>query len=1224
MVTIWPGAQDIEEADLRLGDEVGSGGQGRVFRVHNAPYGIVYKQFRSAGANSGALELLVGFPTSLPAGDRDRLLRQSAWPRARVTHQGQLTGFLMQQVPDRFYARSSAGVNKARELQYLIYERKPAWGDIAHSDVSAATRIEVAGQFAALADLLHSKSLVIGDVSMSNVLWAPGDPPSVMLIDCDGIRQLGSSPVLPQAETPEWNDPHQPQGGPDLDTDRYKLALLVGRVLCKSPYIRPGEPLQPVPDLPVNVALAVDRLWARAAGPRGDRPHAREWAAALAGELLEARMLNERYRLIRRLGSGGMGSVWEALDTRLNRTVAIKELVSGAQDAEDRAVRKERLQREALALAQVSHPVVAGIHDLIYTGRRQDPWIVMEYIPGRPLSSLISEAAPLREREVAQIGLSVLSGLMACHAHDVFHRDVKPANIVLSEDGSVRLVDFGTARIGRIGSRIAEGAIVGTPEFLAPELLSGEPPGPGTDLWALGVTLYYALEGRSPFRAEATPATIAAILSRNPPAPRSGGTVAALVLDMLSKDPAGRPKPVAVASALQLAAAGDAAAQVPLPQEREEPGAAALLSGKPSEGTGAQQRDRPPLVLAPLAKMPASEAAGVVAGWPTDRATASLLALGEDQAAQIINRCEDTAAGALLASIASRQPDKAGEILEMLGTERAGLLLDFMSTAASALALSQLPSTRAARILARARDGSAAGALLEMDAANSASIIQAMDVQHATKLLSRMPPAALAEVLQRVPPDLLRILTDSLPKPIDPAPGLSPASQPAGTSRWQRFKRRRAPAGGLLTGNGSDEDAVLAEHYRRLKEHAAAPGQREPSPATAARDRRSAVSQREDSRHRRHTPGTDIAQASQPDDVQALPRNASRASKTNFLNSLTTAQRQAFASVAREIAFDRGAILMQENDPADHVLVITSGWTRVTSRQGDGERLIAERGPGQLLGERGALRVGTREATVTALSPVRVLMMSSEDFASFISAHPSVLDIVEDQIYERLTLDPGKRQRHTPDAQRGTVAPDPAASPGQTLAGENCTVLNTDVVGFGSLGRTDHDRRIIRLAGRDLLRECLGQAWDECVIGDQGDGLLIVVPPSVPTGAVIESLHRELPGRLRRHNATFHESARIRLRLAINVGPVTSDNVGISGDAIIRTARLIDAPALRNAMSADGAALGIIVSGFVYDTAIKNSTSWVHASEYKPVKVRVKESSFSGWLRLIDLAPPDF
>jgi class 3 adenylate cyclase len=344
----------------------------------------------------------------------------------------------------------------------------------------------------------------------------------------------------------------------------------------------------------------------------------------------------------------------------------------------------------------------------------------------------------------------------------------------------------------------------------------------------------------------------------------------------------------------------------------------------------------------------------------------------------------------------------------------------------------------------------------------------------------------------------------------------------------------------------------------------------------------------------------------------------------NFLNSLDTAERRAFISVAHERTFVRGARLMREGELADYVIVILGGWTKIIVHENGDERVIAERGPGQLVGERGALRVNVRSATVVALGAVRALIMKTEDFASFIDAHPRVLDIVEGQIYDRLTEDQAGDERD--DLPVGfplePFCRGPADGPRRLLAGENCTILLTDVVGFGALNRSDDDRRIIRLASQDMMRSSLGRVWTDCISEDRGDGLLLIVPPHIPTARVMTLLHRELPGKLQRHNRTYSKPARIRLRVAVNVGPVMSDEVGISGEAIIRAARLIDAPVIKEAMAATGATLGIIASGFVYETAIRHA-EWIDSDDYNLVEVNVKESSIPGWMRLIDLSPPD-
>jgi len=460
----------------------------------------------------------------------------------------------------------------------------------------------------------------------------------------------------------------------------------------------------------------------------------------------QSRLLNHRYRLEERLGQGSMGSVWKAYDTRLERTVAAKELVARRDGGEDLEIRRERVRREALALAKVDHPAIVSIHDLIYSGSGRDPWIVMAYVRGRSLDSIIRERQPLGERRVAGIGLAALQGLMACHAQDVYHRDVKPANIVLSDNGSVHLVDFGIARIVGKNPLTVESNVVGTPEFLAPELLTDHQAGPATDLWALGVTLYYALEHRSPFRAETLPATIAAILSRDVAEPRTGGEIAALVLTMLHKQPGERPDAATVAATLRRVANGGRAGQQPY-----RPVAVRAVCPSPR--------------LTPLQAMPALDAAKIVSDWTTERAVTDLLILEETVAAGIVNRCDDLVAGKLLSGIAAAKPARARKILEMVTTERAGRLLDQMSSPAAASALALPTPTGAVRVLGQADDLTAAGVLLEMTPQHAAGLVMAMDAGRAVKLLGQAAPVTVAGILRNVPAGRRQVLLSQFAEP---------------------------------------------------------------------------------------------------------------------------------------------------------------------------------------------------------------------------------------------------------------------------------------------------------------------------------------------------------------------------------------------------------------------------------------------------------------------------
>jgi class 3 adenylate cyclase len=312
---------------------------------------------------------------------------------------------------------------------------------------------------------------------------------------------------------------------------------------------------------------------------------------------------------------------------------------------------------------------------------------------------------------------------------------------------------------------------------------------------------------------------------------------------------------------------------------------------------------------------------------------------------------------------------------------------------------------------------------------------------------------------------------------------------------------------------------------------------------------------------------------------------------------------------------------MAEGETARHVIVIVSGWTRITVEENEGERLIAERGPGQLIGERGALRVNVRSATVTALNDVRAMLMKTEDFASFITAHPRVLDVVENQIYDRLVEEPEEpaqdRWPDQQDLQQGKLVRGRDSGP-TPLSGENCTVIVTDVIGFGAHNRTDLDRQIIRRKSLEMMQESFGSLWGLCIFEDRGDGLLVIVPPQVPTARIIEIIHRRLPAKLRLHNRTYAETAQIRLRAAVNVGPVVSDMLGLSGEAIIRTARLVEAPILKKSMAATDAELGVMVSDFVYDTVVRHIAEFVQAERYQEVEVKVKEFRSSARMRLIN------
>ncbi|GAA2130434.1 hypothetical protein GCM10009760_02920 [Kitasatospora kazusensis] len=252
------------------------------------------------------------------------------------------------------------------------------------------------------------------------------------------------------------------------------------------------------------------------------------------------RMLGGRYVLGERLGRGGMGTVWRAQDEMLDREVAVKELTVGHLDDEDQQILKSRMMREARAAARIKHPGVITIHDVLEQDGR--PWIVMELIDGRSLADVISQDGTLLPREAADVGAQVLAALHRGHQLGVLHRDVKPANVLLERGtGRVVLLDFGIATFEGNVELTRPGDLVGSPDYLAPERAQGERPGPASDLWGLGATLYAAVEGESPFRRSSPLTTLAAVVGDPLPEPHRAGALGPVLAALMAKDPAERP-----------------------------------------------------------------------------------------------------------------------------------------------------------------------------------------------------------------------------------------------------------------------------------------------------------------------------------------------------------------------------------------------------------------------------------------------------------------------------------------------------------------------------------------------------------------------------------------------------------------------------------------------------------------------------------------------------------
>ncbi|MET8003216.1 serine/threonine-protein kinase [Nonomuraea glycinis] len=277
------------------------------------------------------------------------------------------------------------------------------------------------------------------------------------------------------------------------------------------------------------------------------------------------RQVAGRYRLIEPLGEGGMGVVWRAHDELLDRLVAVKEVRYTGVGDKQRAELNSRTIREARAAGRLDHPSVIVIHDVVEEDGR--PWIVMQLVRSRSLAEVIRDGGPLAVPQVAAIGARVLDALRAAHATGVLHRDVKPENVLLAEDGRVVLTDFGIASLEAEAGLTATGGLVGTPAYMPPERLNGEPARPEADLWSLGATLYAAAEGAPPFRRDSWAATVAAVLRDPLEPPRRAGSLSPVIVGLLRRDPATR-MPAAQAAELLARAAAPQDGTMPIPVSR--------------------------------------------------------------------------------------------------------------------------------------------------------------------------------------------------------------------------------------------------------------------------------------------------------------------------------------------------------------------------------------------------------------------------------------------------------------------------------------------------------------------------------------------------------------------------------------------------------------------------------------------------------------------------------
>ncbi|MFI9009122.1 serine/threonine-protein kinase [Actinosynnema sp. NPDC053489] len=290
--------------------------------------------------------------------------------------------------------------------------------------------------------------------------------------------------------------------------------------------------------------------------------------------MAEDRTIAGRYRLTERIGAGGMGVVWRAEDQRLRRVVAVKELLSRVgfdEESIDRAVREGRIA------ARLSHPNVIALYDVVeHDGH---PWLIMEYLPSRSLATVMSERGTLPPDEVARLGVQLASGLAAAHAAGVVHRDVKPGNVLVTEFGTVKVTDFGTSRAADEATVTASGMLVGTPAYLAPEVARGGKGEFPADVFALGATLYAALEGTPPFGVDGnTIALLHRIADGRFPPPRNAGSLTQVIMRLLDPNPETRPTMAEAADMLRTVRLDGAAPPPPPPT----PAPTAILAAPPA------------------------------------------------------------------------------------------------------------------------------------------------------------------------------------------------------------------------------------------------------------------------------------------------------------------------------------------------------------------------------------------------------------------------------------------------------------------------------------------------------------------------------------------------------------------------------------------------------------------------------------------------------------------
>lgn len=251
------------------------------------------------------------------------------------------------------------------------------------------------------------------------------------------------------------------------------------------------------------------------------------------------RLIAARYRLLHLLGQGSMGTVWAAHDEVLRRQVAVKGILRppGMPDAEAEQLR-ERTMREARAVAALSHPNLVTLYDVVQ--HEGDPYVVMEIVPSRSLGEVLQEQGCLTEKQGAAVLDAIAAALASAHRAGITHRDVKPGNVLIADDGRVKLTDFGIARNVAEATMTARGITLGTPAYIAPEVAQGGDVSAAADRWSLGATMWAAMAGEPPYVGKNVMQTINAVINGDVPVPAGAGRLAPVISGLMRKDPTER------------------------------------------------------------------------------------------------------------------------------------------------------------------------------------------------------------------------------------------------------------------------------------------------------------------------------------------------------------------------------------------------------------------------------------------------------------------------------------------------------------------------------------------------------------------------------------------------------------------------------------------------------------------------------------------------------------